>query len=113
MQAVRYHEYGGPEVLRIENTDTPAAGPGQVRIAVAAASVNPMDLKLRSGVMAAGPLQRPRGTGLDAAGVVDQVGPDVTGVQIGDRVFGAGSGTLAEQAVLGNWAPVPDGLSMS
>lgn len=112
MRAVRYHEYGGPEVLRIENTDAPEAGPGQVRIAVAAAAVNPMDLKLRSGVMASRPLARPRGTGLDAAGVVDQVGPDVTGVQIGDRVFGAGSATLAERTVLNDWAPVPDGLSM-
>ena len=112
MRAVRYHEYGGPEVLRIENTDAPVAGPGQVRIAVGAASVNPMDLKLRSGAMASGPLQRPRGTGLDAAGVVNQVGPDVTEVQVGDRVFGAGSGTLAEQAVLTSWAPVPGGLSL-
>ena len=113
MRAVRYHEYGGPEVLRIENTDSPEAGPGQVRIAVGAASVNPMDLKLRSGAMASGPLQRPRGTGLDAAGVVDKLGPDVTGVQVGDRVFGAGSGTLAEQAVLSSFAPVPDGLSLT
>lgn len=113
MRAVRYHEYGGPDVLRIENTETPEAGPGQVRIAVGAVSVNPMDLKLRSGAMASGPLQRPRGTGLDAAGVVDQIGPDVAGVQLGDRMFGAGSGTLAEQAVLNDFAPVPDGVSLT
>lgn len=112
MRAVRYQEYGGPEVLRIADAPTPEAGPGQVRIAVAAASVNRMDLKLRSGEMAPGPLPRPRGTGLDAAGVVNQVGPDVTAVQVGDRVFGAGSGTLAEQAVLKDFAPVPDGLSL-
>lgn len=110
---MRYQEYGGPEVLRIADTPAPEAGPGQVRIAVAAASVNPMDLKLRSGAMASRPLQRSRGTGLDAAGVVDQVGPDVTGVRVGDRVFGSGSGTLAEHAVLTDFAPVPEGVSLT
>ena len=113
MRAVRYQKYGGPEVLRIADTPAPEAGPGQVRIAVAAASLNAMDLKLRSGEMASSPLQRSRGTGLDAAGVVNQVGPEVTGVRVGDRVFGAGSGTLAEQAVLKAFAPVPDGVSLT
>ncbi|WP_147916437.1 NADP-dependent oxidoreductase [Ruania zhangjianzhongii] len=113
MRAVRYHEYGNPDVLRITDAPTPEAGPGQVRIAVGAASVNRMDVKLRSGAMASGPLRKPRGTGLDAAGVVDQVGPEVTGVQVGDRVFGAGSAVLAERAVLSSWAPVPDGLSLT
>ncbi|WP_022916778.1 NADP-dependent oxidoreductase [Ruania albidiflava] len=112
MRAVRYHEYGGPDVLRLEDAPAPEAGPGQVRIAVGASAVNRMDIKLRSGAMASTPLAHPRIPGLDAAGVVDQVGAGVTGVQVGDRVFGAGSATLAELAVLETFAPVPEGLSL-
>lgn len=112
MRAVRYHEYGGPDVLRLEDAPAPEAGPGQVRIAVGASAVNRMDIKLRSGAMASTPLAHPRIPGLDAAGVVDQVGAGVTGVQVGDRVFGAGAATLAELAVLDHFTPVPEGLSL-
>lgn len=112
MRAVRYYEYGDPEVLRLEEVPDPVAGPGQVRIAVGASSVNRMDLKLRSGAMAARPLARPRIPGLDAAGVVDQVGAGVSAVRVGEQVMGAGSGTLAELAVLDAFAPVPRGLSL-
>ncbi len=108
---MRYHEYGGPEVLRLEDAPAPEAGPGQVRIAVEASAVNRMDTKLRSGAMASTPLTHPRTLGFDAAGVVDQVGDGVTGVQVGDRVLGAGSATLAELAVLDAFTPVPAGLS--
>src|SRR5699024_9390923 len=82
------------------------------RIAVGASAVNRMDIKLRSGAMASTPLAHPRIPGLDAAGVVDQVGEGVTGVQVGDRVFGAGAATLAELAVLDHFTPVPEGLSL-
>ncbi|HLS62339.1 MAG TPA: NADP-dependent oxidoreductase [Ruania sp.] len=112
MRAMRYHEYGEPAVLRLEEAPAPEAGPGQVRIAVGASAVNRMDIKLRSGALASRPLARPRIPGLDAAGVVDQVGEGVTDVQVGDRVFGAGSATLAELAVLDHFAPVPEGLSL-
>jgi NADPH:quinone reductase-like Zn-dependent oxidoreductase len=109
MKAVQFAEYGGPEVLRLVDVEKPHAGPGQLRIAVRAAGVNALDWKLRTGGMMKPPL--PSGTGLDAAGVVDEVGEGVTGVAVGDKVFGAGSATFAEYAVLTEWAAMPDGLS--
>lgn len=112
MRAVLFDEYGDPEVLHLGEAPEPHAGSGQVRIAVEAASVNPMDWKIRSGSMAAlMPLDLPSIPGLDAAGVVDEVGDEVTGVAVGDRVFGNGSAMTAEYAVLGAFAPVPTPLT--
>jgi NADPH:quinone reductase-like Zn-dependent oxidoreductase len=112
MRAVQFAAYGGPEVLQIVDAVEPHAGPGQVRIAVRAAGVNGMDWKVRQGHLAGGkPLDRPSGTGLDAAGVVDEVGEGVTGVAAGDAVFGSGRDTYAEFAVLNAWAAIPDGMS--
>ncbi|NLU81001.1 NADP-dependent oxidoreductase [Micromonospora sp. HNM0581] len=111
MRAARYHDYGPAEVLVIEDIPEPQAGPGEIRIKVAAASVNPIDWKLRSGAFrAAFPVDLPAVPGRDAAGVVDQVGADVSGVTIGDQVFGLGGvlGASAEYALLTAWAPVPD-----
>mgnify|MGYP000937134908 FL=1 len=97
MQAVQFDNYGGPEVLHLAEVDEPQAGPGRVRIRVKAATVNPYDYKQRSGMMARGAaLAAPIVPGLDAAGVVDQVGEGVTGVHVGDEVFGLGSATYAE-----------------
>src|SRR4051812_42626921 len=74
-KAVQFAEYGGPEVLRVVEANEPHAGPGQVRVAVWAASVNGLDWKIRSGYMREYmPLPLPSGTGKDAAGVVDEVG---------------------------------------
>jgi NADPH:quinone reductase-like Zn-dependent oxidoreductase len=112
MKAMRFADYGGPEVLRLVDVDPPHAGPGEVRIAVRAAGVNALDWKIRAGHMRdAVPLTLPAGNGKDASGVVDEVGPGVTGVSIGDAVFGSGQATLAEQAVLTAWAPKPPSLS--
>jgi NADPH:quinone reductase-like Zn-dependent oxidoreductase len=112
MKAAQFGEYGGPEVLQVVEVDEPRAGPGQVRIAVRAAGVNGIDWKIRSGSMREQiPLNLPSGTGVDAAGVVDEVGDGVEDVAIGDAVFGSGSATLAEYAVLSSWAAKPDGLS--
>jgi NADPH:quinone reductase-like Zn-dependent oxidoreductase len=112
MKAVQFAEYGGPEVLRVVEVDEPHAGSGQVRIAVRAAGVNGIDWKIRAGYMSGGtPLSQPSGTGIDAAGVVDEVGEDVDDVAVGDAVFGSGSATFAEHAVLSSWAVKPDGLS--
>ena len=112
MRAVRFSEYGGPEVLQVVEVDVPHAGPGQIRIAVRAAGVNPIDWKIRQGLMAgtAEP-ELPAGTGLDAAGVVDEVGEGVTDVAVGAEVFGSGSATLAEYAVLTAWTAKPAALS--
>lgn len=108
MRRVQYSEYGGPEVLDLVEAEAPHAGPGQIRIAVHAAGVNAADAKMRSGAFARGkPITAPAGTGLDAAGIVDEVGDGVTDVAVGDRVFGAGRATVAESAVLGSWARLP------
>lgn len=112
MKAIRFTEYGGPEVLNLVDVDEPHAGPGEVRIAVRAAGINGIDYKLRSGDMREiMPLSLPSGTGIDAAGIVDEIGDGVGGLTLGDAVFGTGSATLAEHAVLTDWAPLPDGLS--
>ncbi|HEY2792283.1 MAG TPA: NADP-dependent oxidoreductase [Micromonosporaceae bacterium] len=112
MKAVRFSAYGGPEVLHLDEVDEPHAGAGQIRIAVRAAGVNGIDWKIRSGRMtdAAAPAE-PSGAGFDASGVVDEVGDGVTGVAIGDAVFGSGTATYAEFAVLSNWAPKPEAMS--
>jgi NADPH:quinone reductase-like Zn-dependent oxidoreductase len=112
MQAIRYAQYGGPEVLELVETEAPHAGPGQIRIAVQAAGVNGIDWKIRSGAMREQiALTLPAGTGNDAAGIVDEVGAGIDGVGVGDAVFGSGRWTLAESAVLSDWYPAPDGLS--
>ncbi|MDJ0038447.1 NADP-dependent oxidoreductase [Pantoea allii] len=112
MKAVRFYEYGGPEVLKVEDIDLPEPGPGQIRIAVKAAGINPIDWKLRAGYMREMmPLELPAGVGYDAAGVVDAVGKEVTGVSVGDPVFGRGHATMAEYAILYEWAHKPATLS--
>ena len=108
MKAIRFAEYGGPDVLKLVDTDPPHAGPGQIRIRVAAAGVNGLEWKIRSGELRdVRPLHLPAGVGGDAAGTVDELGNGVIDVQLGDPVFGSGSETYAEQAVLTSWAPKP------
>ncbi|CAL9485455.1 NADP-dependent oxidoreductase [Streptomyces sp. enrichment culture] len=110
MRAARYHEYGDTTVLTVEEAPDPAPGPGEIRIRVAAASVNPVDWKVRSGaVRDVLPVDLPAIPGRDAVGRVDRIGAGVEGVGIGDRVFGLGgvTGATAELAVLSAWAPAP------
>jgi NADPH:quinone reductase-like Zn-dependent oxidoreductase len=108
MFALQFTEYGGPEVLSLGEAPEPHAGPGQIRIVVRAASVNPADWKFVSGMYAQGmPLEGTGYPGYDAAGVVDEVGEGVTDVAIGDDVFGRGDHTQAQYAVLDAWARKP------
>lgn len=108
MKAVQFSEYGGPEVLRVADVPEPHAGPGQVRIRVKAASINPMDWKVRAGFLAADQtLAEPVVPGFDAAGYVDEVGEGVTDASVGDEVFGLARAANAELAVLNAWAPKP------
>ncbi len=112
MKAVRFHAYGGSEVLKIEEIDKPVPGPGQVRIRVRAAAVNPIDWKLRAGYMhAMMPLAFPAGSGCEASGVIDAVGDGVPADLLGSSVFGKGNATMAEYAILDEWAAKPDALT--
>ena len=111
MKALTYDTYGDLDVLHLREIAEPHAGPGQVRIAVVGASLNPIDVKMMSGAMAGDePLGASTTPGYDAAGVVDEVGEGVTGVAVGDEVFGEGSATHAAYAVLDSWAVKPDGV---
>jgi NADPH:quinone reductase-like Zn-dependent oxidoreductase len=102
MRAVRYHDHGGAAVLTVDNIDAPEPGPGELRIAVRAAAVNPVDTYFREGAYPVPEL--PMIPGSDAAGVVDAVGPGVESFAEGDRVFATGlgngrQGSYAEQAI--------------
>jgi NADPH:quinone reductase-like Zn-dependent oxidoreductase len=108
MRALQYRTYGGPEVVEWAEAPEPQAGPGTIRVAVRAASVNPIDWKIYTGAMSDGaPMSGVGYLGYDAAGVVDQVGEGVTGVSVGDEVLGQGQHTQAEYAVLRAWAAKP------
>lgn len=88
--AIRFHENGGPEVLKWEEVPVGEPGPGQIRVRNAAVGLNYIDTYHRSGLYKV-PL--PSGIGLEGAGTVTAVGPDVAGIKVGDRV-GYGSGPL-------------------
>jgi NADPH:quinone reductase-like Zn-dependent oxidoreductase len=109
MKAVRFSQFGGPEVLEIVDLPDPHPGPGQVRIAVRAAGVNPSDWKKRKGLMDE---ELPQTLGYEAAGVVDELGAGVADVAVGDRVFGFSTegAAQAELAVLSYYAPIPPSL---
>jgi NADPH:quinone reductase len=100
MKAIRIHEFGGPEVLRLEDVPEPRPAAGQVVVRVRAVGVNPVDTYIRSGVHAVRP-PLPYTPGLDAAGEVVAAGEGVTRVAPGQRVYTAGSlsGTYAELAL--------------
>jgi NADPH:quinone reductase-like Zn-dependent oxidoreductase len=106
LKAIRFHEYGGPEVLRYEEIPEPEPAAGQVRVRVHATSVNPIDWKLRAGYLRGFreyPL--PFIPGWDFSGVIDAVGAGVTRWKPGDAVYGhpplSGSGTYAESVCVG------------
>jgi len=109
MKAVQIGRFGGPEVLEIVDLPDPHPGVGEIRIRVRAAGINASDWKKRQGTM---DQELPQTMGYEAAGVVDEIGDDVTGVALGDRVFGVcpSGAAQAELAVLSSWAPVPEAL---
>ncbi|MCX5500180.1 NADP-dependent oxidoreductase [Streptomyces sp. NBC_00053] len=112
---MEFAEYGGPEVLRVVEREMPRPGPGQVLVEVRAAGVNPLDWQLRSGAVAEMmPVEFPSVPGGDVAGVVADVGEDVTDFAVGDEVFGSiGSGSYAEFALApaAQLARKPEGVS--
>ncbi len=109
MKALQYEQYGDPEVLRVVDVAEPHAGAGQIRVAVKAVGINPVDWKGRSGRFKG---RLPAITGSDVSGVVDEVGDGVTDVSIGGEVFGfALSGGAAQYALLRNYSLKPAGMS--
>ncbi|MEW2402416.1 NADP-dependent oxidoreductase [Streptomyces sp. NPDC046862] len=102
-KAYVFTRYGGPEAEALVEQEKPVPGPGELLVAVRAAGVNPVDFKQRSGYARPGQSARelPAVFGNEAAGVVEQVGPDVTGFAVGDEVFGNPvAGGYAEYALL-------------
>src|SRR5271166_3636682 len=115
MKAVVVHEYGGPGVLKFEEFPDPVAGPGEVLVRVAAASVNPIDCKRRAGLTKEFyPMQFPSLIGIDMAGTVVKVGPGVVTFTAGDRVFAMADNTYAELCVVKAdvLADIPEGLDL-
>lgn len=114
MRAVRFHNYGPPDVLVIEQVPRPDPGEGQVLVHVRAAGVNPIDWKLRAGYLKEFmPLELPQTIGYDLAGTVEAVGPGVTTFTSGQAVFGRGQGSYAEYAIASATALAakPDSIS--
>jgi NADPH:quinone reductase-like Zn-dependent oxidoreductase len=115
MKAVVVHQYGGPEVLKLEDYPDPAPGPGEVLVRVAATSVNPIDFKRRAGLTKDfSPLKFPGLIGVDVAGTVVKIGPGVEGFSVGDQVFAIAADTYAELCVVkaAILAKVPQGLDL-
>ncbi|MFG2867669.1 NADP-dependent oxidoreductase [Streptomyces sp. NPDC048338] len=114
MEAIVYEEFGGADVLRHETgVAVPEPGPGEVRVAVAAVGVNPVDHKRRHGwVEQFYPTTFPAVPGLEFAGTVDALGEGVTGVAVGDEVLGwTKTGAYAQYALADLFVPKPAGLS--
>ncbi len=111
-KAFRFHRHGGPEVLRFEDVEVGEPGPGQVRIRNTAVAINYRDVLMRKGIHAIKAF--PSGIGLESAGVIDAIGPDVAGFAVGDRVAYAGmpEGSYAELRIVpaARLIALPDGI---
>ncbi len=114
MKAIRVHEFGEPEKMRLEGVEDPRCGPGQVLVRVYAVGVNPVDTYIRAGLYAAKPTL-PYTPGSDASGTIEAVGEGVKRFKVGDRVYTAGtiSGAYAEEALCleSQVHPLPSGTS--
>jgi len=116
MRSLRVHAYGPPlEVLRLDDVPVPSPQANRIRVRVHACALNPADWAVCQGFLPAPP---PRGIGFDVSGTVDALGEGVTGVSMGDLVFGVpdyrgySTGGASDYAVLAVWAPVPKGLGL-
>lgn len=111
-KAIRFHEAGGAEVLEWEDVELGKPGPGEARVRHTAVGVNFIDIYVRRGLY---PATLPSGLGTEAAGVVEEVGPGVTDVKVGQRVAYVGGplGAYSEERVMpaDRLVPLPDGIS--
>jgi NADPH:quinone reductase-like Zn-dependent oxidoreductase len=118
MKRIQYHRYGGPEEMRLETYDLPAPRKDEIVVEVKAASVNPVDWKIRNGVMKIMTGRRfPRAMGTDFSGVVESVGAEVTRFRPGDEVFGTvplkPSGAFAEKLITQERRAIKKPVSLS
>jgi NADPH:quinone reductase-like Zn-dependent oxidoreductase len=115
MKAIVVHEYGGPEVLKLEEYPDPVPGQGEVLVRVAAASVNPIDYKRRAGLTRDFyPMQFPSLIGVDMSGTVVKIGPGVEAFGAGNHVFAMADNSYAELCVVKAdvLADIPEGLDL-
>ena len=107
MRAAYIEATGSPEVIKTGELPQPQPGPGQVLVRVRAVALNPIDLYIRSGLVAM-PLAFPYIIGCDMAGTVEQVGQGCTRFRIGDRVWGSNQGLLGRQGVAAEYAAIDE-----
>ncbi|OII26744.1 NADP-dependent oxidoreductase [Curtobacterium sp. MCBA15_013] len=120
MKVVGVEQFGGPEALAVHEVPEPHAGAGSVRIRVQAFAVNPTDTGVRAGQRDSSQASPPYVPGMDAAGVIDEVGPDVSGWEVGDEVMAialplsAHGGAYVEELVapVGSFTRIPRGTSL-
>jgi NADPH:quinone reductase-like Zn-dependent oxidoreductase len=115
-RAVRFDKYGGIEVLQVVEVERPIPGPGKVLVRVKAAGINPGEASIRNGVFAQRwPSTFPSGQGSDLAGIVEEVGPGVTNVAVGDQVIGFTENRASQAEFVlvdsGNLVPRPGNVS--
>lgn len=111
MKVIRVHQHGGPEVLRYEEASSPEPASGEVRVKIEAAGINFIDVYHRTGLY---PGELPFTPGVEGAGVVDAIGPDVSRLKLRDRVaYAMNQGSYAEYAVVPAWrlVPIPEGVA--
>nr|WP_042185372.1 NADP-dependent oxidoreductase [Kibdelosporangium sp. MJ126-NF4]CEL16492.1 Putative Zn-dependent oxidoreductase PA5234 [Kibdelosporangium sp. MJ126-NF4]CTQ90444.1 Putative Zn-dependent oxidoreductase PA5234 [Kibdelosporangium sp. MJ126-NF4] len=116
MKALQFDQFGSPDVIVLRDVPKPEPGPGQIRIAVRACGLNPGDWAVVDGLLADRLPPLPRGLGFEVAGTVDALGESVTGVEIGDGVFGPATfdgptAGAAEYALMAAWARIPEGVT--
>jgi len=110
-KAIRIHENGGPEVMRLEDIDVPSPGPGQIKIRQTAIGINYIDIYVRTGMY---PSDLPAVIGMEAAGIVEEIGDGVSGLVLGDRVaYCMIPGAYAEQRLIdaAKVVKLPDAIS--
>src|SRR5260370_40262619 len=115
-KAVRFDQYGGIDVLQVVDVERPAPGPGQVLVRVKAAGINPGEASIRKGLFAdRWPSTFPSGQGSDLAGIVEEVGPGVANVAVGDEVIGFTNDRSSQAEFVlvesGNLVPRPANVS--